>query len=191
MEAVMSRGPNFIYAKEFIIKIHGSSMWETVLSGLPENAVELWKGPMLVTETYPFEAFKAMIHVLSDALGNMAEEETALMYEYIADKSLNSMYKIFFRFANPAFAIKNYPKLWKRFFTTGHVDVPMAEAGHAMLKFSLPEIFLDWLPAACYGYSKKAVEMAGGRELRIEKQSQTRLKNELWEIVFELVWKEG
>jgi hypothetical protein len=191
MEVVMSRGPNFIYAKEFIKQTYGVSVWENVLDGLPNDAAELLKGPMLVTETYPFGDFKAMLKVLSETLGNMAEEETARVYEYIADRSLNSVYKIFFRFANPAFAIKNYPKLWRRFFTTGNVEVVSAEAGHAILKFTLPEIFLDWLPAACYGYSKKAIEMAGGRELQIEKRGQTPLKAELWEIVFELFWKEG
>ena len=190
MEVVMARGPNFIYAKEFINESYGASVWDKVLDALPGDASELWKGPMLVTETYPFDTFKATMKILSEQLGNMAEEETARVYEYIADRSLNSVYKIFFRFANPAFVIKNYPKLWKRFFTIGNVEVVVAEAGHALLKFHLPEIFLDWLPAACYGYSKKAVEMAGACELRMQKRSQTRQENELWEIVFELFWKE-
>ena len=35
----------------------------------------------------------------------------------------------------------------------------------------LSEIFLDWRPPACMGYSKKAVEMSGGRDLSMREKS--------------------
>lgn len=54
----------------------------------------------------------------------------------------------------------------------------------------LPEIFLDWLPPACLGYSKKAVDMSGGRDLSMKEVSTKRLGEDSWEIVFELNWSE-
>ena len=57
------------------------------------------------------------------------------------------------------------------FFNAGSVEVPLVEKGHAVLKFLPPEIFNDWLPPACLGYSKKAVEMAGGRNLTMQRSS--------------------
>jgi len=76
------------------------------------------------------------------------------------------------------------------FFNTGTVEVQVAESGHAVLKFLLPEIFNDWLPSACLGYSKKAVEMAGGRNLVMTKKSSGKFSEEIWETVYELRWIE-
>ena len=128
---------------------------------------------------------------LSDELGALEDIEIAKMYEYIADKSLNALYKMFFKMTNPAFVIKNYPKLWKRFFQSGEVEVPVAEKGYAKLRFILPEIFLDWLPPACLGYSKKAVEMAGGKNLVMKLENKSLLSDNTWEIVYDLRWQEG
>ena len=76
------------------------------------------------------------------------------------------------------------------FFNSGTVEVQVAESGHAILKFLLPEIFNDWLPPACLGYSKKAVEMAGGRNLVMKKNSAGKTSDGQWETVYELQWTE-
>jgi len=91
---------------------------------------------------------------------------------------------------NPAFVIKNYSSLWTRFFNAGTVEVPVAEKGHAVLKFSLPEIFVDWLPPACLGFSRKAVEMSGGNGLTMQELSRQKQAEGGWVIVYELHWKE-
>lgn len=190
MEEIMARGPNFIYAREFIRNEYGEEAWTRLLDSLPEKARKVWQTPHLITEEYPFSAFKEMIKVLANLEGSLADQQTANLYEYMADRSLNTVYKVFFRFTNPAFVIKNYPKLWSRFFTTGTVEVPTAQRGYALLKFTLPEIFLDWLPPACYGYSKKAIEMAGGINLSMKEESKSRLHNGLWNICYALSWDE-
>jgi len=66
----------------------------------------------------------------------------------------------------------------------------VSEKGHAILKFTLPEIFNDWLEPACFGYSKKAVEMSGGRNLTMEMKGSDKASDDLWETVYELHWDE-
>ena len=191
MEEVMARGPNFVYAKEFILKKYGEVVWETVLDRLPEDVAKIWAGTLFNLGEYPFTAFKALTLALSKELGTPTDSELAKMYEYIADRSLHVLYKIFFKITSPSFVISNYPKLWGRFFITGSVEVPLVTKGQARVKFILPEIFLDWLPPACLGYSKKAVEMAGGTSLQMEQLSKTSLPNDdVWEILYELKWDE-
>jgi len=190
MEDILARGPNFIYAKEYIQNQYGDPMWQKILDDLPGNASSIWKGTIVMVGTYPFSAFKTMSATLSKELGADHETEIARMYEYIAERSLNVLYKIFFKFMNPSFVIGNYPKLWERFFTSGKVDVQVAEKGHAIVQFILPEIFLDWLPAACLGYSKKAVEMAGGKNLIVQLVGKFQLELGLWNIGYELNWQE-
>lgn len=189
MAEVKARGPNFVYTKKFILKEHGPVVWEKLLASLSAENVEIWSAP-LANMSYPFSAFKSLVTALTNETGMVKDAETARLYEFIADSSLSILYKAFFQFANPSFVLKNYPKLWDRFFEAGKVEVPVAEKGHAAIKFTLPEIFLDWLSPACLGFSKKAVEMAGGRNLTMQQKSKTRLQDDLWEIVYDLKWNE-
>ena len=112
------------------------------------------------------------------------------MYAFIADRSLNSVYKFFFRFADPSFVISRYPVLWSRFFESGEVHVPLTEKGRAHLHFELDEIFLDWLRPACLGYSQKAVELSGGRGAELRDLEPARAAGDLWQVDYELTWSE-
>lgn len=188
---VLARGVNFVYTKQFIVNIHGIETWDLLLESLSEDARKIWGDILVPIQEYPFSLFKELISALSLASNIRKESELACIYEYIADQSLNKLYKIFFSFANPSFVIKNYPKLWSRFFNTGTVEVPVSESGHAILHFTLPEIFLDWLEPACLGFSKKAVEMAGGKNLTMEKRSVDKVSDDLWKIAYELRWNES
>lgn len=187
---VMAKGPNFVYGKEFILNRHGTEVWEYVISHMERQVADIWKGNLLTLGEYPFGAFKQMIYILSHKLNMMTSIELASMYEYIADQSLNKLYRMFFKMTKPAFVINNYPMLWQRFFNTGIVEVPVAEKEYAEIKFLLPEIFLDWLPSACLGYSRKAIQLAGGSQVSQTLLNKHHLPNDLWMIVYELKWRE-
>jgi len=169
---------------------HGTETWKLLIQSLSEDARKTWSDILVPIQDYPFSLFKEMISALTLALNIRQDSELACIYEYIADQSLSRLHKIFFRLTNPSFVIKNYPTLWSRFFNTGKVEVPVSESGHAVLKFTLPEIFLDWLEPACLGYSRKAVEMAGGKNLTMEMKGALKISPDLWEIVCELHWLE-
>lgn len=190
METVLARGPNFVYGREFVREEHGLRIWEKVVDALPPEAAAVWNGPLLITGSYPFSAFKSMLAGLTEMVGARPEAETARMYSYIADRSLNSVYKFFFRLAQPSFVISRYPVLWRRFFEAGSVEVASAGEGQARLDFSLPEIFLDWIRPACLGYSERAVSLSGGSELDLDEVERTPLTEGLWRISYELSWKE-
>lgn len=190
MSDVLARGPNFVFGEEFIRSRHGDVVWEQVLAEMPAPARAVWTTPPLAIGAYPFSAFKAMLAALAEVVGDLREEETTQMYEFIADKSLSTIHKFFFRFSEPSFVIKRYPILWLRFFESGEVRVPSATAGAARLEFDLPEIFLDWLKPACFGYSKKAVEMAGGSNLGLEEIGQEKIPGNLWRTTYDLTWNE-
>lgn len=190
MKTVMAKGVNFLFARKYIENKYGTEIWGRVMQSLSDEAKSIWGGVILASMEYPFVSFKEMMTSLTQELKMAKDHELAGIYEYIADQSLNAMYKIFFRIANPSYVIQNYPKLWSKFFNAGKVEVTAAEKGHAVLKFLLPEIFNDWLPPACLGYSKKAVEMAGGRNLVMRKNSSVKVSEDLWETIYELRWTE-
>jgi hypothetical protein len=187
---VMAKGVNFICAKKYIEKKYGKETWEQIMRSLSDEARAVWNDCLLAGSEYPFLAFKEMMSSLSSVLKTAKDAEIAAVYEYIADQSLNTMYKIFFRLAQPSFVIKNYPLLWSRFFNAGTVDVPAADKGHASVRFLLPDVFDNWLPPACLGYSKKAVAMAGGGDLTVKRTSYEKKPAGVFESVYELRWKE-
>ncbi len=189
-QEVLAKGVNFLFARQFIEANYGRKSWDNILAALPDAARQVWNQSLLAAQSYPFSAFKAMSATLPSVLGAKQEAELSKIYEYIADQSLNKMYKIFFRLMNPAFVVKNYSSLWARFFNTGTVEVPISEKGRAVLKFSLPEIFVDWLPPACLGFSRKAVEMSGGKGLTMQELSRQKQAEGSWVIVYELKWRE-
>lgn len=190
MEDVLARGPSFVYGREFVREERGQKTWERVVDALPPEAAVVWNGPLLITGAYPFSAFKSMLAALTEIVGAQPEEETAGMYSYIADRSLNSVYKFFFRLAQPSFVIARYPILWQRFFKSGTVEVPEAGREHGRLDFTLPEIFLDWIRPACLGYSTKAVSLSGGSDLRMKEIERSQLPNGQWRISYDLTWTE-
>ncbi len=187
---VMARGPNFVYAKEFILEEHGVDTWAKILANLRGTAAQAWQGPLAVTEAYPFSAFKEMFTAYARIVDSSTERETARLYQYIADRSLSAIYKLILRFAEPSFVIARFPQLWKRFFQVGRVEVSKAERGHAVLHFHLPEVLLHCLPAAFVGYSTRAVELAGGRDLEVTRLEQVQEPDGDWKISFELRWQE-
>lgn len=189
MTDLVARGVNFVYAREFVIAERGEAAWPAIVQRMSPDAVATWNKPFTLLGTYSFSAFKALAPAIRGAGRADGEETLARMYEFIAERSLSSVYKVFFRMTKPSFVIGNYPKLWSRFFTTGTVAVGELADDAAVVTFTVPEIFLDWLPPACLGYSRKAVALAGGSDLRMRPIPPVRLPNGEWEAAFRLSWR--
>jgi len=189
MRDVEARGPNFVYARDYLLARIGERQWDDLVSSLPPEHKDVWTRRLLVTGVYPFSSFKAMLAALADFEGSKPAHETAKMYEYIAEQSLSTVHKFFFRLADPAFVIKRYPLLWTRFFNAGKVQVPHSVRGQAGLIFDVPNIFLDWLYPACLGYSSKAVEVSGGRNVALAETSRESTGSDDSRVGYRLTWE--
>lgn len=187
----IARGVNFVLAREYVINTFGEALWARALARVDPEQRRVWEQPLLTVSAYDFAAFKAVAAAVAVEAKADGDRAVAAMYEYIAERSLNTLYKVFFRLANPAFVIGNFPKLWSRFFTAGEVRVPVAQRQHAELQFTVPEIFLDWLGPACLGYSTKAVELAGGRDVAVRELRRTARAAGTWDVVYDVTWRES
>ncbi len=186
----MAKGINFISVKKYVEMNYGEEMWHQLIESLSTEVKTVWNLTHKTGSDYPFYAFKEMISVMKSSLRTTRESEMAAVYEFIADESMSSMSKLRLRMSTPSSVIKNYPALWSSFFNAGTVDVPVASKGQGVVRFVLPEIFDDWLQPACLGFSKKAVEMAGGKDLMIQRTAYEKRKDNLFESRYELRWKE-
>ncbi|HET9012660.1 MAG TPA: hypothetical protein VFN38_12635 [Gemmatimonadaceae bacterium] len=189
--AAIARGVNFVLAREYVINTHGEAVWARALARVSPEERRVWEQPLLTVSSYDFGAFKAVTAAVAREINASGDRAVAAMYAYIAERSLNSFYKVFFRLANPSFVIGNFPKLWSRFFTAGEVQVPVAQRERAELRFTVPDIFLDWLGPACLGYSTKALELAGGHDVTVREVERRALGAGLWQVAYDVVWREG
>lgn len=188
MKAVQAYGLNFVFAREFIKKEYGADVWAGMLRRMDPADAGMWQEAAL-EKALPFAVFKNGVNALTAELNSVEVLQLSQMYMHIADRSLSTLYKTFFRLTSPIFVIKNYPRLWEQFFDTGRVTVNSDDRKSATLVFELPEIFLDWLPPACLGYSQKAVDMAGGRYFAMRQLHKIPLDSGDWQISFRLSWQ--
>jgi hypothetical protein len=187
MDDRIARGVNFVFAKEYLQRELGAARWDAIAGRMAPLDGEVWRNPFPMN-VYPFSSFMALLGALAQEPGEASEARLAQMYEYIADRSLSTLYKVFFRMMNPGFVIGNYPKLWSRFFTAGEVEVTDARPGGAVVHFTVPLLLLDWLPAACLGYSTRAVKMAGGQLRSLHEVGRRMGPGEYCRISYELRW---
>jgi hypothetical protein len=187
---IQAKGINFTGVKKYVEMNYGEEMWLQLIKSLSPETQAVWVDNHAAGAAYPFSAFKEMISALHSLLKATSESEAAAVYEFIVDQSVSSMGKIYHRMTQPSQVVRNYPQLWSKFFNAGTVQVPVATRGRGVVRFLLPEIFDDMLPAACLGYSRKAVEMGGGKDLRMERTAYQKKNDGLFESVYELRWVE-
>ncbi len=186
--AVMAKGINFVYFKKYVLQAEGERFWNALLESAPETDQSVWRMPVL-SAWYPFEMFKCMFFRYAEAKGQNRDADLSRIYEYIARHSLSTIHRLLFKAtASPHFVLSNYPKLWGQFFKDGAVEVLENANQRCRFCFVLPEIFLDWLPPACTGYTRMAVTLAGGRDVQIRESARER-RGGLHFVSYEASWR--
>jgi len=83
---------------------------------IPAHDSEQWKGVLIASNNYSFQALKVVSTNLPKLGGSNSQNEISRMYEFIADRSLNALYKMFFRYASPSFYTKELSQIMEPLF---------------------------------------------------------------------------
>ncbi|MCC6810159.1 MAG: hypothetical protein IT381_22200 [Deltaproteobacteria bacterium] len=185
----MVRGVNIVYTRKYILERDGSAVWEALVDSLPSDAAKQhWREIATMIREYPFSSFKAMIDAIAKKKGVSDADGSAELYYYMADQTLNLIYKIFFKLGSVSFVLSKYPQLWRRFFSFGALDVMEIVERRALLRFTVPEVAVDWVHSACFGFSKRAITLAGGSNVTQKETSRERLPSGEWQVLVQLGW---
>ncbi|HLG21989.1 MAG TPA: hypothetical protein VI382_04180 [Candidatus Manganitrophaceae bacterium] len=84
--------------------------------------------------------------------------------------------------------MSNYPRLWSLFFNKGSVEVLENQNNRCEFRFILPEVFLDWLPPACTGYTRTAVALSGGSDVTVQEKSRSQ-EGSLHAVTYLAQWR--
>ncbi|TAK01247.1 MAG: hypothetical protein EPO39_14445 [Candidatus Manganitrophaceae bacterium] len=186
-DQVMAKGTNFVYFQEYVIQKHGKAFWDQFMAKADVQEKKTWEAAY-IGGWYPFVDFKGAFFRYAKMQGG-GNEALSEAYEFIADRSLNTLYRLFFKaMSSPQFVLKNYPRLWSMFFNQGNVEVLEGEGTRCRFRFILPEVFLDWLPPACIGYTRKAVTLAGGKNVIVREESRAK-ESQMQVVVYTVQWQ--
>jgi len=84
-----------------------------------------------------------------------------------AEYGLTTFYKIFFKVGSPQFIITRSAKVWRTYYTSGEMTVPVCEDGHAVVELVGFEEPARELCERLPGFFERTVELSGGRGVRL------------------------
>ena len=116
------KGLTFADAKLFVSERGGDEAWRRLRALLPATDQALLD-EVIAVGWYPLEA---QLHVLEAMPVALGDSITAVMRDYArfaAARHVGRVYRLLFRFANPALVLEKSGEYWSRFYDTGEWKV--------------------------------------------------------------------
>jgi hypothetical protein len=136
----MARGSIYIYFKEYIIKVHGKTVWKEILSHLPVKERKILDRRLKKSDWYPAPILNRVFRASDTIFGSGDLKSIIPVAEYIAEQDLSPVFDIFVNLKNPIFVVDNASSLWTRYFNTGHVKIEVADDVNRHYRLLLEDI---------------------------------------------------
>ncbi len=157
-----TKGMNFVNARAFCEQLHGADAWERVLARLAPSDAEVLRSVVGIG-WYELALYARMIRAIDLGLGQGDLALLPALGRFEAEQDMKLIYRVFFRLANPAYAIEKMMDYWRRFHDTGvwHVTRQSPKSVSGTLE--------DWgvvdeaLCLELTGYLPRVIELVGGR----------------------------
>lgn len=163
------KGTAIVALPEFIKKKFGKNGFEQWVNSLPENAQKVYKSPILVGNWYPIksvmvEPTKQMCHLFYRGDLKGAWE----LGRFSADMALNGVYKSFVQAGHPEFLIGKLGAVITSYYQPSEI-IPVSEDEKKFVvhitKFPEPSPYVEYRIG---GWAEKAVEISGGRNVKVQ-----------------------
>jgi len=180
-----TKGISFVNAKAFC-DARGSDAWERVLR-IMDTADRDQLESVVAVGWYELGLYARLIRAIDAALGSGNLDLVPELGRFEATRDLSTVYRLFFRFSNPAFAIEKSMAYWRRFHDTGSWNITRTSdtSVHGTLTgWGVVDL------AMCLeltGYMPCVIELVGGKE---PVMTHPRCRSRGADVcVFELEWK--
>lgn len=157
------------------------------LNNLPPGSKKHYSGAILVGNFYPInEATSVPIEYISKLFYNgdlaRAAKDIGIFH---ADFALKGVYRLFLAVLNPHFLINSGPKLYGRYYTASEYVVIHNKNKKAIIQIrNYPEANLI-IETAMESYTKRALELAGGKNVVASKTKSLIKGDDVIEYVYE------
>jgi hypothetical protein len=166
------KGTALISRCSWVVSNHGKSAFEKVLQQLAdqEQATELRRGA-LQHRWYPFELYIDLNRCIDRVCGKGDGALYRKIAGSVALNDLNTVYRLFFRFANRTLLLRQADTLFRQYNDSGHLMVHKIAQGHIQLElrdFETPhQIHCESLA----GWLHRCAEMTGAKDVKVEHTS--------------------
>lgn len=152
----------------FVLERIGKEGYDRVCAELPPAAREVFEGSILPSSWYPFAHLRAFMEAARKEIPGTPGRSVAWeMGRFSADHGLNTIYKVFFKVADPGFIIRKGSQVLATYYDSGKMAPLVEEKGHAILRltdFDEPHpLFCDRL----LGWMERTLELCGGNSVQM------------------------
>jgi len=113
----VTKGITLTHAQAFVEKSMGAGSWNRLVeASAPEDRAVL--GSIVAVGWYDLGLYARALRTLDTVFGRGDLELLTALGRYGAEKDINTVYRLFFRFANPIYAIEKVADYWRKFHDT-------------------------------------------------------------------------
>ena len=162
----ITKGITFTHARSYVEEQFGAAGWKNVLAhNLAEDRAIL--GTIVAVGWYELALYARLLRSVDETLGLGDLELLTAIGRYGAEKDLTTVYRLFFRFQSPAYAIEKIAEYWRKFHDTGLWTVEREGDGKAR------GTLRDWgcvdrvLCREMTAYMTRVLELVGAKDVRL------------------------
>jgi hypothetical protein len=123
---------------------------------------------LMPSEWYAFEDFIALIRAMDQVLGRGDPGFVPELARYAAERSLTTIYKVFYKIGSPEFIVTRAVRVWNQYYSSGRLQV--WTLGPKRVKMVL-EDFETPAREHCLsvrGWIERTLEMSGGQNVKVD-----------------------
>jgi hypothetical protein len=157
---------------EYVIERHGQPAWRQLIDSLPADDRAILAGLVLAGGWYPVGVWNRVLAAYLARHAKDADAEAEIVARWIADRDLNTLFKVMLKMGSPEFVLARTDSLWSRYFDSGKIESAEVAKRNWALKLTAP-VGLDDAPSAftcgpgVRGWLTQALALTGCKSPRV------------------------
>jgi hypothetical protein len=150
----------------FLTERLGEQGFEKVVASLPEGERALFEAPVLQSNWYEFSLLLHLMDGAAPLLPHGGKRSLAWdLGRFSAEHGLTTLYKVFFRVADPGFIIRKASQVFSNYYDSGRMELVSLQGKESVLRvtgFDQPcTLFCDRVQ----GWMERTLEMTGAKAI--------------------------
>ncbi|KFA89488.1 TIGR02265 family protein [Archangium violaceum] len=169
--AARIKGSVLITRLNLLMKQGGTGRVQQVLQRLSPADRKLLEGVIMPIGWYPLELNLRLDAAIADALSPRDRNKAFVeMGRASAEENLNGPHHVFIRKGDPHFLLSHAPEIYRLYYAVGSRTYEKAGPRSAVLRTLGAESVTEADCLTIVGWYERAIEMSGGREVRVEQK---------------------
>ncbi len=157
---------------DFVEQRHSPAAWRAVVDALPADDRAVIDGLLLVGGWYPVGVWNRAVATYIRQHAKDVDGEMTAIARHIADRDLNTVFKVLLKMGSAEFVLSRTDSLWSRYFDVGTFENAELGKRRWALKLTAPTGEneapgeLTCGPGVC-GWLQQALELTGVKQARV------------------------